>query len=552
MPDIRGLIVDDDKGQANMVADRLRRALGKLHWQVRWTTMDDADQAIEHIAAEPPFDIVVADLLFPRSGTLSGFEPTGIEVIREARGRSDHTFIFAISVGDLASRADMLADAQREGANHVAQRGQFSVESRDHSPTAIAEEIRQHLLGNGAIVDMSVTSDRNDPAVQALLHEVGATTIAQLYRMMLEPADVETKHIHVDFVAPGASGAALCTVRSAAETATTQWRVLKLSRDPAALRQEADRCRRAAWRVPAPYLLRPQPEAPVGAVNGWYALGSQLQADARTLRAWLAGGPDTRVVEDVMDSLFTAALGDMLTGMHPADHCTLDDYPFPPYRQARILHELADLREALGRPDGGGMSDVADLEAGISAFVTDEHVGPRPSRSLPQRTYVGSAHGDLHGGNILVHGRRHPAPILIDTSRFDDGQHWATDPATLAVDLIIRCVDIGAESMFFTNIPWWRAMAADVGTLSFSPPPTGKDPATTAALVALSWLADNLRECCEPLKTAFDQHRWEWHLALCVYFLRAACHQDVPPPKRSLAMVAAHDQLLAAQDVLPS
>jgi hypothetical protein len=173
--------------------------------------------------------------------------------------------------------------------------------------------------------------------------------------------------------------------------------------------------------------------------------------------------------------------------------------------------------------------------------------GGIPQRDISSDTYVAYQHGDLHAGNVLVSAGIHNRPTSIDTSHCDTA-HWATDPARLAVDLLMRSVDAGTESMLFTGFGTWRELAARFGAGETDLTAVTATPATRAALAALSWLPANLHRVTPVMQPSFPQsrYRWEWHMALARNLLRSTYYSDIPHAKRALALVAAHDQLTAA------
>ncbi len=156
----------------------------------------------------------------------------------------------------------------------------------------------------------------------------------------------------------------------------------------------------------------------------------------------------------------------------------------------------------------------------------------------------------MHAGNVLVSMGRYPCPQLIDTSHFGMA-HWATDPAWLAVDLLMRSVDAGSESMLFTGFGTWRDLAARFAPARLDLAAVTSTPATSAALAALSWIATNLHRITPVMRPEVaDKHRWEWHMALARSLLRCTYHTDIPHAKRALAFVAAYDQLVAAAEAV--
>lgn len=146
---------------------------------------------------------------------------------------------------------------------------------------------------------------------------------------------------------------------------------------------------------------------------------------------------------------------------------------------------------------------------------------------------------------------RFPSPQLIDTSHTGMA-HWATDPAWLAADLLMRSVDAGTESMLFTGFGTWRELAARFGAGQTDLTAVTTTPATEAALAALSWLATNLHRVYQVMQPSLAEsdYRWEWHLSLVRNLLRCTYHSDIPHAKRALAFAAAYDQLNAAAEAL--
>jgi hypothetical protein len=126
------------------------------------------------------------------------------------------------------------------------------------------------------------------------------------------------------------------------------------------------------------------------------------------------------------------------------------------------------------------------------------------------------------------------------------------DPAWLAVDLMMRCIDPGAESMLFTGLGKWRSLAAGFARGQPDLKAVTTTPATTAALSALSWISANLHRISPAMLPNVTQggFHWEWHAALATQLLRMTYHDDIPPPKRALAFTAAYDQLVDAAEAI--
>lgn len=544
---IRGLIIDDTSRNVEAMIERLGPPFDRIGWNVNWHREGNAGTARRLIRTTEPFDFVIVDLLWNRTDLPEQNEARGLGLITELRERSEHTFILAITIGDNNHR-DLIDDARRCGAHHVAYRNQFTDDSHEHSPAAICAAVRAFLLNNGVVAESELVSDDNDPAVQSILYEVGKHTVAQLYGAILAANQHRAKSVNVRSLTPGGSGAFVCAVTANVEGVGPLRHVLKMSRAPGALRKEAARAALAASLIEPRFFVRHSPELPVGDVNGWYALGARLQDNAGTLRCWLAEGPQPRAVERLFEVLFLDGLRPMYVERVEEEHrCAVSLFPISSHRKRKILHAMDELSGALVRPEGGELADTSELMSDLSLFVREARLGPLAKHQLPMTTHTTFSHGDMHGANILVYRGRQPAPTLIDASEFGR-MHWARDPAKLAVDLLLRSFDGGTESLFFTRFGTWRELAAQIGDLRQPLDVRCPTPASRATLAGLNWLVTHLSEFCEPLSTdagMVGQH-WEWRLALASSLLRNTYYNDVSAPKRALAIVAAHDQLATA------
>ncbi len=553
---IRALVVDDESRLIESIKNRLGGAIGReTTWTIEWETTTDVDHAQELLAsATTPFDLVVADLLFPRDDFPDELEPRGLDIVRAARRYFSRAFILAITTGDDRLH-DLLDDARNAGAHHVVRRNDFSTTSLVHSPAAIAKNIRGHLLDNGTVPTSEVIADPGDPGVQGLLQQVGDATIARLYARMLEADGRQTDRIELRFLTPGASDAWVCGITALVNGIPVS-HILKLSKTEEVLASEAAYGRQARDAFSPSLLVQHQPPHPVGPVNGWFALGSPLVERAITLRQWLGSRdnpPAPEAVADLMEALFVDRLAPVYERGEFRREPILDSFAFTAYRQQVILRVLDELQEALERGDGGALgSETGALLRDLRAFVTQRRLpGPAGERPLPPQTFVCYSHGDLHAANVMIPNGRHPPPQLIDTSRTGMA-HWATDPAWLAADLLMRSVDAGTESMLFTGFGTWRELVRRFGAGQADLAAVTATPSTEAALAALSWLATNLHRVTPVMQPSLAEsdYRWEWHLSLARNLLRCTYHTDIPHAKRALAFAAAFDQLNAAAEAL--
>ncbi|MBS2965078.1 hypothetical protein KGA66_18620 [Actinocrinis puniceicyclus] len=578
---VQALLIDEDEENLTALPERLRHPFARLGWQLAWTTAKDPRQARELFSVPGAvYDLIVVDL--PAAAPDGPGGPGGqaepavdLRLIRDARDRFPGAYIVVIGSGE-AQSPDLLEEARRCGAHRALRRYEFSVEARENSPAAIAADIHNHLLDTGAVAPIAVTYDEYDPHIQAFVHAIGEPTLCRLYARILQAAGRTTRNMSLGYIASGCSGAAVCAVTAALDNSGVRTHhVLKVSLDKEALEREAHRGTQVLEMVRPALLARQSPPYPVGPVNGWYALASQLQGAALTLREWLARGAADAAVEDVFAALFTDGLGGLYADTAQEIDSPADLLRTPYYRQRRVLHTVKQFAPVLAHPDGCRLPEptVEELTDRVAAFVAEGRIGAMDAQRLEaRRTCATYSHGQLHGKNVLVYEGRHPEPTVIDASRFHLA-HWATDPALLAVDLLMHSVDPGAESMFFTGFERWRALAARLGRMQpLLRAPSAADPAAfppvapatdgrrgkaepdgAAGLAALDWLTGNLRAFCPGLsgESEYRAHAWEWHTALARDLLRASYDQEATVPKRALAIVAAYDQLAAAEGCLP-
>lgn len=556
MNSIRALIIDDDVENCASVRRRFDQQFRRLRWDVDWAEANDPDAAQRIITSDPAqFDLFVIDLLYKRADLGDDHcEPRGFELIAEARERFPDAYILAISTGDsTGSRPDLFEDAKRLGARRAIRRVEFSVDSKENSPAAVAAEIHAHLLDTGTASSIQVAADDHDPNIQSVIYAAGGVvTLSRLYSRILAAAGHSARAMEIGYLAPGASGAFVCAVDAYLDDLKAPvHHVLKISPDRDALIREAQSGDVAATVLPTWLVIRQQPERPVGPVNGWYGLVSQLQSRATTLRGWLRDGPSRTGVSNVFEALFTDGLGIMYHETHAESGPAGELLQVPLHRQRFVLHAIAELSPAITHRDGCAVPDISQLTEDLTAFITEGRVGNATRRRLAQTTYTTHSHGDLHAANVLVTSGKRPAPLLIDMNSFGQ-RHWATDPAHLAVDLLMRNIDSGAYSMFFSGFATWREQLARIGLLEPIRTEAADSAANRAAIDALNWLTANLRAFCPTLKTDgdFAKHRWEWHVALAVCLLRTTYHLTIPGPKRAVAVVAAHDQLTEAAAAL--
>ena len=547
---IQGIVVDDIESNATAVIERLDLEFGKIGWKVQWTIETKPNAAIHLIEERPAFHLVVADILYRREDLPGEKDEARYDIIESARERSKDTYILAVSSGD-DSRRNLMSEARRYGATRTLLRNQFSRESDEDNPRAIVRGIRDALVVAGVVRTLPVTPDpARHPGVEVLLQEVGSPTISELYRRVLGLEDWGHRGaIRVGHLVRGASGARVCRVSTELPGVGVVHHVLKLGHDRALLQREAIRGANAARLLSQRFFVRHETTEPVGPVNGWWAIASLLVGEAIDFRTWIAGSPSQESVEMVLSGLLVDGLGQLYSAnQQPTEDLALESLRFPGYRCLLVVAALDYLAPAISRikPFGGAIECQKAVRTLISFCEEGILCGLTPRRSTPGNWRCLS-HGDLHGGNVLVYRGNTPTPTLIDASEFGHA-HWATDPARLHVDLILRCAGKPEDSMFWDEFPAWRDRAETAAVDADDATPDTGSAADIAAFGA-HWISRNLARFALPATLSQDrrEYAWQWHAALAAQYLRGTYQKDLPAPKRLLAAVAAHDQLRRAR-----
>jgi hypothetical protein len=567
----QALLIDGDPEGRAAVPGRIGPFLAELGWSPSWEIAAEPREA-RAIMSGPDrfFRLIVVDLLV-------GGPSDGLELVEEARECFPDAFILAVGPGSAPGDPwpKLFADARYRGAHRVLRRHEFEAGAAGGGPRAIAAAVHDHLLEAGVFEPIAAVYDEDDPHVLALVHEVGESALVGLYLRVLESRGWTARRMRIRFLAPGSAGAAAIVGRNGpsgvavyavesevhgAGLPTEGLRVhhvLTVDRDRSALSDEAKRGVAAATLLRGSPLVRQEPGYPVGPVSGWYALVSRVHGQPRTLSRWLAAGPEAQRIEDLFEALFTDGLGGLYADTLDPGGSASALFWMPPHIQRRVASALDELGSVLSHPLGCALEDTARYIERLRAFVLQGRLGAGPELSAhsprpSQPTFRVHGHGNLLVNNVIVsYDSRHPQPTVIDTRRFGPG-HWAADPARLAVDLLMRCVDHGTQSAFFTGVPVWRTLARRMGLLEPLEDAVSEEAGTVAALRAISWLTHNLRGYCPAVAGELDfaTHRWEWHAALAGELLRGAADPTLPVPKRALGVVAAFDQLIAAESAL--
>jgi CheY-like chemotaxis protein len=541
---IEALIVDDSSLNIEFLTDRFNIQFDMLDVHVSWTKHQNPQDAL-HAIREHAFDLVVADIMFPRGDDIPDEEPR-LDIVQAARARDRQTYILAITSRNPEHKGTLLPAALLAGATRSVERGAFAEGHGEHSPKAITGEIHAKLIISGRLSTVHIrVSPPREPRIQALIEQVGRPTLTELYRLALDRPDWRSvDHITAAYLAPGASGSAVCRVTARLDGVAERTHVLKLGHNHELLEREIERGRRLAELLEPRLFVPHTTRAPVGPLHNWYAILLPLVTNSENLRDWMRTPQPVATVHNIMSALFTDGLAPMYrnTAEERPATSSLEDLVLPSHRSVRVAASLDKLASAIERVAAETQAEVREMCSNVALFTSRGQFAGRPADTWPLSNWRCVVHGDLHGGNVLVYPGALPSPTIIDSSAVDTG-HWAADGAMMHVDLVLTGLADPTDSMFWDQWQHWRTAAAAVSGVG------GPDPAPSAALQAAGWLARNLSHWSLPGQSgaAPEQYVWIWHAALACHYARACYRESLALPLRAVAVAAASDQLRLAQ-----
>lgn len=544
------LFVDNSEHNYNSLRPRLVRHFRGLGCALRMEHQANPDVAYD-MTQNGEFDVVLVDLLFPPSdqpdAAIEQQEPRGLEVIEAARQASARTVIVVVTSGGPA----LVQHAQDRAADIVLARG-ILVDASYGGVARLVREIHERLCERGLLqVGPELRPDRQEPGIQAAVYEIGSVNLRLLLADLFQVGGAEPIEVELDYVTPGASGAHVIRGTATLSDRSTRNYLIKISRDQDALKREAGNYHDNVFGRYDPHLVVPylSVDRMSGPRNGWSAIAMEFARDAVTLRRWLCDSQSAPWVPTVLGQLFLnrglASAYNAPTAAQVSE-TPLGRLRLPPFRRVLVRHAVEQLAPLLSHPDGARVTNHSEILHVVEAFVREARIGEVAGTDTPDDLVLVTAHGDLHGANILVSADDPPRPLVIDLAAFGN-HHWAADPARLMVDIVLRSLDHTVESYFWRRLPHWRTLMQNAA--DFESAQIDDDADNQGVIAALRWLGEQRAQLVPELES--NTRWWEWHVALTEQLLRGAYQPDLPPAKRTFALIAAYDQIVTAERKLP-
>jgi CheY-like chemotaxis protein len=360
---VRVLAVDDAPANLTALRGRLELAFAQLDLEVVWEEAESPAAGVnqlQHFDA----DLLVADVMYANADDVGGLEPGLLPLMLAVDALARRPFVAAMSTHNEARSGEPERTAISLGVDL------FMDRRKSIAPEAIADlarTVHDQLLANGRIHHTDVRSaPSNDPRAQAIVEEIGAAIIAELFFRALGDDALRPQQLHLAYLKPGLSGSVVCRV-DAQDEAGHSVHVMKLSRDASLLAKELTRGRVLGQQVQRCFVPHTSTSV-TRPLAGWNAILLPLADRAVTLREWLSHGPAADAVDSVLEVLFVEGLGPMYQRrVQPAVATIGQVLSLGGYRANLVASAMADLAPALVKMLGADMTK--NLTTGLAAFV---------------------------------------------------------------------------------------------------------------------------------------------------------------------------------------
>jgi CheY-like chemotaxis protein len=537
---IQCLYLEDDPGDRATYPKIIKRAWEAQNKGVPFAVTGVAthDEAIKIITENPGnYQLFVADLVF---GPKKDQQRLGMLAIAEAHQADPNLAILAFSYLD---DNEVRATAIAKGADDFYSK-QWLIKQEPQKETLGAMIVRI-LEKPDTITPILEESYIRDLPLTAVLETIDKDTVSRLVFKILGQ---RCRKIEPFFVRSGLSGAFVirldCTLDNDDKNPDRVRKLLmKASRDERQIRSELSKGDDVKAFPVGTFI--PFAEARVVSSGGWHAIAVAFQK-AETFLDWLIQSKTVREV-DVNKTLKALLLGGGLQEVYArsarltdkSPHVIMWETSLNPLRRARIQLACKELGP-LAKTHGPSRAFEADL---ILKFIRDsKRIAKLDEEDIDLGTSICLNHGDLHCRNILVDENN--KPNLVDPANIGN-LHWAADIARLMVDLIVSGWDAGDKSHEWNYMKEWVEFSGTIIRGDVKEHSGNSKKPNDRVHAALSWLRMNLSEI-HKVEDPKLKPEWEFKAALAVEFMRAACRQDLPSPKRVLGLIAACDALREA------
>lgn len=533
MTPLRALYVDDEEIDLRNFGSTLRtvwdRILPRVPLDLKTATFEEERELFDR---GERFDLYLIDVIKMDKDSP---KPFGLGLIRDLRTATEAAII------GLSEDPEQVEAARASFAHEALSKAAVAWGKDEYVWKCLTTALNSAEINLASFQELDLRlDDPDDLRLVSAVETVGTNALAGLISGLIPEA---VSRVELGYVRPGLSGAVVLRCRCELELTSTgpgaRSVILKTMRDLRAIGSEHDRWQETTL-FPG-HLFPKLVSAKVSESDGWYGL-AVADANGVTLGEWLDADSSTERVETVLSQLWLDGLakgyalstGDLEMDLRPTEAIFASSVGV--HRGARILLAARRLEALAIRY---GEADKAIFER-IRRFVRFERFGEVDKAAPARGVWRVRAHGDLHGGNVLVDDYGHV--MLLDPAHVDRA-HWAADWARLIVDLLLSALSNRIDAYEWQLLSGWRRLVTSMVSLEEL---KDADLLSPQALTAINWMT---RERAAVFANVGEDLPidWEMQLAVAAELLRGTYRvESLPPAIRVLALLAGADALKMA------
>jgi hypothetical protein len=375
--------------------------------------------------------------------------------------------------------------------------------------------------------------DEDDILLKAEIRSIGEQNLKRILHKIKEHISFTSK-FSIERMSSGFSGAAVFRLNYNGKT-----HVLKISNNKENLKKEHENSKKLYKQFPS--TMRIEIESKEFETEQSYAILIENVHTSDTLYSWLQNNHNQNNIIKYFDRLYSNVNG--LAHFYANNSDTNSEkvkftqiFEIFKINYAFVATSIKELKPIIETYNSNFK------ENDIKNLVLNGNYGKVDKNSLTKNGYQKYkilCHGDFHSNNIMI---QNDDPIIIDTGgiKYD---YWCMDICRLIVHLFIVGYDKGTLQYFDVSA---ISNNLDIAKKIIALEELSIGGVNDGYVYAINWLINHVQNI---YGTFFC--KWEFQLGLCKEFLQMSYRvNSIPPNKRTLALLAAYECMLHANDSL--
>lgn len=392
----------------------------------------------------------------------------------------------------------------------------------------LIDRIESYVMNN---IDIQYVIDEDDVFLQAEIMAIGKSNLNKILFTIGSKIDFDSL-FQIESMSAGFSGASVFKLIYDSKAS-----ILKVSRDKKGLKDEIEKAKKYYSDFPSTltYLINYDEYGNHG--DEVIAFLLKEVKDGETLFDWLKRENDKSKIEKLLNNLYLSSnklAAHYKTNRNNNEHVkfkrifkTFDNS----IKYSMVKKAINDLDPIIEKN-----SDFEFDKHDILTLIKNNKYKAIDVEEITKTKNTVLCHGDFHSKNILVQGE---SPIIIDTGGLGY-DYWTSDISRLIVHLYIEGIDAEKYDFFdldkiSPNLKIAKKII-NLETIDF-------DGLNDSYIFAINWLIRHVAAIYDDLFS-----KWELQLGLLKEFLQVSYRTRLPASKRSLALLAAYQCLIAANN----